>query len=66
MSKPARAIALTFRRVEYSLLLPIVFALTWLEAAPADLKENLARALLCVALMVAGLAGADIIRLAFA
>lgn len=72
MSKPVRAhalavpLALAVRRVEYSLLFPIVFALTWFEAAPAAWRENLARAVLCVALMVAGLAGADIIRLAYA
>ena len=66
MSKPARAVTLALRRVEYSLLLPFVFAFTWLELAPAALKENLARAVLCVALMVAGLTGTDMIRLAFA
>lgn len=66
MSKPARAVTLALRRVEYSLLLPFVFALTWLELAPAALKENLARGTLCVALMVASMAVTDIIRVAFA
>ncbi len=59
------SLILAFRATECALLLPLVFALTWLEAASPRTREDLARAALCVALMVAGITGTDIIRTAF-
>jgi hypothetical protein len=62
MKRSARALILTLRQLEYTLLLPFVFCITWLEAAPAHTREASARAVISLAMMVAGLSGVNIIR----
>lgn len=62
MPRPIRALALSLRHAEYWLLLPLVFAATWVEHLPGEARHQLGVAAISVAMMIAAICSVSIIR----